>query len=127
MRSVASRVKQLERLHRLHTGRPRIVIQHGYLKALPPDYTGPRHTVTVRQLPPDSRGKERFEWEERPGPGPSEASNANDDIVVHVCSIRVGNPLWTSADDLPQYDDWMSGHRGTELERAAEDPKNNRK
>ena len=44
------------------------------MKTLPDDYIGPRHTVTVRQLPPVEPGEDWFEWEERPGPEP--ASNA---------------------------------------------------
>jgi hypothetical protein len=59
--------------------------QLGYLKTLPDDYTGPRHVVTVRQLPPVEPGEDWFEWEERTGPDPaSNAPSPNDEIVVQV-------------------------------------------
>ena len=70
MRSVVSRLARLERLNRLSTGPKRLRIQYGYLKTLPDDYRGPRHTVTVRQLPPVEPGQDWFEWEERAGPEP---------------------------------------------------------
>jgi hypothetical protein len=62
-----------------------IRIHYGYLKTLTDDYTGPRHVVTVRQLPPAERAKPWFEWEERPGPEPvTTASRPNDEILVQV-------------------------------------------
>jgi len=66
-------------------------IQYGYLKTLPDDYIGPRHIVTVKQLPPGPGGyfsEDWFEWEERPGPEPaSNASGRDDEILVHVCYV----------------------------------------
>ena len=46
------------------------------MKKLPEDYTGPRHVVTVRQIPPEEiapaeRDDNWYEWEERPGPEPA--------------------------------------------------------
>ena len=58
MRSVVSRLARLERLNRLSTAPQRFRIQYGYLKTLPDDYIGPRHVVTVRQLPPVERGED---------------------------------------------------------------------
>ena len=85
MRSVVSRLARLERLNRLSTAPQRLRIQYGYLKKLPDDYTGPRHVVTVRRLPPLERGEDWFEWEERPGPEPvTTASSSNDEILVQV-------------------------------------------
>jgi len=72
MRSVVSRLARLEQLNRLSTAPKRLRIQYGYLTTLPDDYIGPRHTVTVKQLPPGPGGEDRYEWEERPGPGPAE-------------------------------------------------------
>ena len=59
MRSLVSRLARLERLNRLSTAPKRLRIQYGYLKTLPEDYTGPRHVVTVKQLPPVERGAKR--------------------------------------------------------------------
>ena len=88
MRSVVSRLARLERLDRLRTAPQRVRIQYGYLKTLPDDYAGPRHTVTVRRLPPEPgaySGEDWFEWEERPGPEPaSPASRPNDEILLQV-------------------------------------------
>ena len=70
MRSVVSRLARLERLNRMSTAPSRLRVQYGYMKTLPDDYTGPRHTVTVRRLPPGpgaDSGEPWFEWEERPG------------------------------------------------------------
>jgi hypothetical protein len=72
----------------------RLRLQYGYLKTLPDNFVGPRHTVTVRQIPRAWRtysGGDWFEWEERPGPGPEPASNAtspSDEILVHVCYLE---------------------------------------
>ena len=89
MRSVVSRLARLERLSRLSTAPQRLRIQYGYLKTLPDDYIGPRHVVTVKQLPPRPDGEDRFEWEERPGPEPaSNASDPDDDLLVRVCYVE---------------------------------------
>jgi hypothetical protein len=92
MRSVVSRLARLERLNRLSTAPQRLRIQYGYLKKLPDDHTGPRHTVTVRRLPPwpaAYSGEDWFEWEERPGPEPpSNATSPNDELVVRVSYVE---------------------------------------
>ena len=86
---MVSRLARLERLNRLSTTPQRLRIQYGYLKKLPDNYTGPRHVVTVRQLPPGPgaySGEPWFEWEERPGPDPApNATGANDEILLQVC------------------------------------------
>jgi hypothetical protein len=89
MRSVVSRLARLERLDRLRTAPQRVRIQYGYLKTLPEEYSGPRHVVTVKQLPPGPGGEDWFEWEERPGPEPaSNATGPNDGVVIHVCYVE---------------------------------------
>lgn len=88
MRSVVSRLARLEQLNRLSTEPQRIRIERGYLKTLPDDYIGPRHVVTVKQLPPESRGDDRFEWEERPGTQPAFAASEPNEILVHVCYVE---------------------------------------
>ena len=88
VRSVVSRLARLERLNRMSTAPSRLRVQYGYMKTLPDDYTGPRHTVTVRRLPPGpgaDSGEPWFEWEERPGPEPaSDATGPNDGVLAHV-------------------------------------------
>ncbi len=88
---MVSRLARLERLNRLSTAPQRLRVQYGYLTALPDDYIGPRHVVTVRQLPPGPgaySGEDWFEWEERPGPEPaSNAASRDDEILVHVCYV----------------------------------------
>jgi hypothetical protein len=92
VRSVVSRLARLERLNPLSTAPQRLRIQYGYLKKLPDDYTGPRHTVTVRRLPPRPgaySGEPWFEWEERPGPGPAEdADRFSNEQIVRVCYVK---------------------------------------
>ena len=94
MRAIAKRLRRLEDRFGPASGPRRMVVQYGYLKRLPDDYTGPRHVVTVKQIPPEelppaSRAEAWFEWEERPGPEPaSTASHRNDEILVHVCYVE---------------------------------------
>ncbi len=92
VRSVVSRLARLERLNRMSTAPSRLRVQYGYMKTLPDDYTGPRHTVTVRRLPPGpgaDSGEPWFEWEERAGPEPaSDATGPNDEVVIHVCYVE---------------------------------------
>jgi hypothetical protein len=89
---VVSRLARLERLNRLSTAPQRIRVQYGYLKTLPDDYTGPRHVVTVRQLPPGpgaSSAEDWFEWEERPGPRPAdEADRFTNEQIIQVCYVE---------------------------------------
>jgi len=89
MRSVVSRLVRLEQRNRLSTAPQRLRIQYGYLKTLPDDYTGPRHTVAVRHLPPVEPGEDWFQWEERPGPEPAwNATEPNEDLLVHGCYVE---------------------------------------
>jgi hypothetical protein len=94
MRHLVSRLARLERLNRLSTAPQRLRIQYGYLKTLPDDYIGPRHVVTVKQIPPEelppsSRAEAWFEWEERPGPEPaSNATGPNDEVLVRVSYVE---------------------------------------
>ena len=93
MRSVVSRLARLERLSRLSTAPQLLRIQYGYLKTLPDDYIGPRHVVTVKQVPPEDlppaeRAQNWFEWEERSGPEPAFAASEPNEILVHVCYVE---------------------------------------
>ena len=93
MRSVVSRLARLEQLNRLSTAPKRLRVEWGNLKQLPEDYTGPRHVVTVRRIPPEElpptqREEAWFDWEERPGPEPvSNATGPDDELVIHVCHV----------------------------------------
>ena len=97
MRSVVSRLARLERLNRMSTAPLRFRIQYGYLKTLPDDYIGPRHIVTVKQLPPGPgaySGEDWFEWEERPGTEPASNATGRDDVfLVRVCYVERKGPL----------------------------------
>jgi hypothetical protein len=72
MRSaLLSRLKRLEevRAEELQKGPP--IVEYGYVvKKLPPDYSGPRHLVTVGRLP-----NGWHEWEERPEPPRDDQAN----------------------------------------------------
>jgi hypothetical protein len=88
MRSVVSRLARLERLNRPSTAPRRLRIQYGYLRTLADDYTGPRHVVSVRQLPPGPGAysdDEWFEWEEQPRLGPAEVA----DVLIDEHTIQV--------------------------------------
>ena len=93
MRSLASRLTRLEREART-SGPWRITVQYGNLKTLPDDYTGLRHVVAVRQIPPEElpaveRAENWFDWEERPGPEPvSNATGPDDGLLIHVCYVE---------------------------------------
>jgi hypothetical protein len=87
VRSVVSRLARLERFNRLSTAPRRLRIQYGYLQTLPDDFAGHRHVVAVRQLLPEPSaysGDEWFEWEERPGLGPAEVADLNDEQIIQV-------------------------------------------
>ena len=91
MRSVVSRLARLERFNRLSIAPRRLRIEYGYLRALPDDFAGPRHVVTVRQLPPGPgvySGDEWFEWEERPGRGPADLADLNDEQIIQVSYVE---------------------------------------
>jgi hypothetical protein len=89
VRSVVSRLARLEQLNRLRTAPRRLRIEYGYLARLPDDYCGPRHVVTVKQLPRQPDGEEWFEWEERPGAEPSSTDTGpNDELLIHVTYVE---------------------------------------
>ena len=101
MNVMERRLRRLENRQAAHDRR--IIIQYGHLKTLPREYTGPRHTVTVRELPPDELGRPWFEWEERPGPGPEPDAAAdcrNGEHVIQVCFVPCANwPLPVRRDE----------------------------
>ena len=62
--ALLKRVQRLEEVRGVACQPPEF--QVGYLKALPADYTGERHFVTVGRDPDGL-----YHWEERPGPEPN--------------------------------------------------------
>jgi hypothetical protein len=92
VRSVVARLARLERESRLSRAPWRLRIEYGNLTTLPDDYTGPRHTVTVRQLAKDSDGHDWFDWEERPGPAPAaNATDSSDELLIRVCYVDLAS------------------------------------
>jgi hypothetical protein len=73
MRSLLTRLKHLEQVRDLDSSKPRLEVQLGYMKKLPPEYTGQRHVVTAGQLPNGD-----YQWEERPGPAPRSSEKESD-------------------------------------------------
>jgi len=60
-------------------------------QTLPDDYSGPRHIITVRQLPPGRgaySGDDWFDWEERPGRGPADLADLNDEQIIQVSYVE---------------------------------------
>ena len=62
--------------------RPSLELRFGRLRRLPPDYQGERHMVVAKRLP-DQGWQKWFEFEEVPGPAPSEPPRR--DPRLHVC------------------------------------------
>jgi hypothetical protein len=73
----AALLNRLQRLEQMRAGGSRPVeLQFGYLKKLPPDYTGERHVVTLGRLLDGN-----YQWEERPGPAPVEDEDYSKTII----------------------------------------------
>ena len=78
-------LRRLENLEARIAPKASPVICYGWVKPLPADYVGERHTVIVKRKPCGSpnlepTGSPQFEWcefEERPGPAPL---NPEDDV-----------------------------------------------
>ena len=98
MRAIARRLRRLENRNALSPAAQRFRVQFGYLKTLPDDYTGPRHTVTVRQLAADSEGHDRFDWEEQPGLAPAaNATGSSDEVLIRI--LLRGSAVWQAGRD----------------------------
>jgi hypothetical protein len=81
MRSRLTRLKRLEHVQAAERW-PQIELQIGYLKKLPPEYTGERHVVTVDRL---SDGT--YHWEERPGPAPANEDDGDGSKVIRIVLV----------------------------------------
>jgi hypothetical protein len=84
MRSLLTRLKRLESARSVEQRNGPLTIEFGYVvKRLPPDYSGPRHLVTLGQLPDG-----KHQWEERAGPPPKGEESQNRLIVEFVRAER---------------------------------------
>jgi hypothetical protein len=90
MRSLLTRLKRLEDVRAGEQRHRPLQLEFGYLKKLPPEYTGPRHTATVGRL-----ANGYFKWEERPGlppPGQDDLGDGNT-IRINFVQSKHGRPL----------------------------------
>ncbi len=89
MRSrLTSRLVRLERAEAV--SRWSVRIRCGHVKRLPREYTGERHLVVVKQLPPNSYGLELVEFEERPGLAPQRSSGPSNERIININICLVG-------------------------------------
>jgi hypothetical protein len=88
-------LKRLQRLEEVRAAEPRpLELQFGYLKKLPPDYTGERHVVTLGRLPDGN-----YQWEQRPGPAPA---NEDEDYSKTIVRINLVEAKHHGASRTPQ-------------------------
>jgi hypothetical protein len=73
------RIKQLEQRRELAK---QTVFHYGWLKPLPKDYVGERHTVIVKQTATGSPNVEWRRFEERPGPAPPDLDDSNRAVAL---------------------------------------------
>jgi hypothetical protein len=84
MRSLLTRLERLEQVRSVEQRDGPMIVEFGYVvKHLPPDYSGPRHLVTVSKLPDG-----RHQWEERPGAQPDGEESQNRLIIEFVRAER---------------------------------------
>jgi hypothetical protein len=94
MRSLLTRLKRLERV-RAAERQPPIELQIGYLKKLPPEYTGERHVVTVRRHTDGT-----YRWEERPGASPASEDSSKWIIRSILVGVKDGRPDYSWPEDV---------------------------
>jgi hypothetical protein len=83
MRTILGRLKRLEQVRSVEQRNGPLTIEFGYvIKRLPQEYSGPRHLVTLGQLPDG-----KHQWEECPGPSPI-AEQGNRLLVEFVRAAR---------------------------------------
>jgi hypothetical protein len=85
MRIIAQRLLRLERVEA--ASRLVIRMRFGYVTRLPREYTGERHLVVTKQLPPRSPGQEWVEFEERPGPKPEQPSGRDNEHIINISCV----------------------------------------
>ena len=67
--SILARLKKLDA--RFVPNQPPPTFRYGWLTTLPEEYASERHIVVVSQPPANSLAEEPWEFEERPGRGPT--------------------------------------------------------
>jgi hypothetical protein len=82
--ALVTRLRRLENVQAIQCPHP-VELQIGYLKKLPPEYTGERHVVIVSR---DVDG--RYRWEERRGPEPVHADQGDARSIVRVNLVSPG-------------------------------------
>jgi hypothetical protein len=82
LRSLLTRLKRLENV-RAAERRPQVELQIGhYVKELPSEYTGERHSVTVGRLADGT-----YHWEDRPGPAPANEDDGEARTILRIIPV----------------------------------------
>jgi hypothetical protein len=81
--AILARVKRLETVRPVEDRDRPFKIEFAYLKLLPREYSGPRHSVKVGQRPDG-----RDEYEERPGEPPPNHVEDQDPYVMRLYLVR---------------------------------------
>jgi hypothetical protein len=77
-------IARLKRLEARKEAKAPSMLRYGWLKPLPKDFTGERHTVIVKREPTGSPNVEWCEFEERPGPAPP----GSDDGALTILLVK---------------------------------------
>jgi hypothetical protein len=72
--TLLSRLQRLEAKAEANTS---VMFRYGWLRRLPRDFTGEKHTVIVKREPSTKSNVEWCEFEERPGPAPPSCSDGS--------------------------------------------------
>jgi hypothetical protein len=80
---------RLERLEARSEARTPALFRSGWLKPLPLDYIGERHTVIVQREPTRLPHVEWCEFEERPGP--ARAADSDNGFTVYLTPEESGS------------------------------------
>jgi hypothetical protein len=94
--ALLKRLKRLEAVRAVVT-RASLELQIGYLKRLPEEHTGERHTVTVGR---DADGT--YRWEERRGAPPAHEDSPSSIIRLVLVRAKDGRPDYSWPEDGDQ-------------------------
>jgi len=78
----SSLISRLERLEARREASEPLMLHYGWLKPLPKDFNGERHTVIVKREPTGSPNVEWCRFEERPGPAPPGSDDGSLTILL---------------------------------------------
>ena len=90
------RLQHLEQVQAVESHGP-VELQIGYLKRLPEEHTGERHTVTVGR---DADGT--YRWEERRGAPPAHEDSPSSIIRLVLVRAKDGRPDYSWPEDGDQ-------------------------